>query len=168
MNQQDEMNALKEVTAAVVDGVKLSLADVLRHANTNNHLSFVKNAVDGYLIDRAAERLGIKVIDAEIEVIMGRVTSGKKLEGDEEIAAWLESSGLGQAGLRDNVRRMIRFGRLKKTLTEETMARLGPEVMAALTANKTKGTLRDLLFLQWLEAERKNAQIDIVLPRLVA
>jgi hypothetical protein len=167
MNGHDEFTALDEITAAVVDGEKISLADVLRHANTNNKLAFVKKAIDGYLIDRAAERAGIKVRDAEVEVIVGRLKDGKGLKEDAQVEAWLDETGLTQETMRDNIRRMIRFGKLKSSLTEAMLFKLGPEILSTLGYTK-KGALRDMLFLQWLDVECAKAQIEITLPEVLA
>jgi hypothetical protein len=149
--------ALENIVAAVVDGEPVSLAAILRHAKTNNGMTFLDRAVDGYLIERAADREGITVDDREIDAVIERVRSGK--QGEDE-HTWTGGAGLPREAFRAAVRRTIRFGKLKGKVADPMLSRLGEGLVGALDL-PARRAMRDMLFLHWLGEERARSQIEL-------
>ena len=144
------MSDLEDIVAARVDDAPISLASVLRHAKRKNGLGFVQRAVDWFLIQRAIEREGICVSDAEVDALLAKVQPARG-------ASTLET--------REDVKKTIAFGKLKGRVTA-LEGQVSSELHAKL-GRESRSALRDLLFLVWLERERQVSRIDICLYRTI-
>lgn len=146
------MKELESIVAATIDGEPVSLGAVLRHAKVKNELEqLLQKAVDGALIQRAIVRENITVEEREIERLMPEVRG---------------RVGLDEAAAREEVKKTIAFGKLKGLVTERMKRKAGQELLDELNAEGHR-TLRDMLFLQWIQRERERAKVDLCLLRAV-
>jgi hypothetical protein len=148
---EDAMKELESIVAAVVDGEPITLAAALRHARLKNGMEFLRRAADGILIQRAVEREQIRVEDHEVERLLPEVR-GK--------------TSLPEAEAREEVKKTIAFGKLKGLVTDRLRQTLGMGLFDELDT-RSRGTVRDLLFLHWLKQERERAKVDLCLLREV-
>jgi hypothetical protein len=143
------MKELESIVAAVVDGEKVSLAAALRHAKAKNGLEFIRLAADAVLIQRAVEREGIRVEDHEVDRLVPDIRA---------------KSALGEDEAREEVRKIVAFGKLKGLVTDRLKQEHGFGLFEELEG-EVRSRMRDLLFLHWLKKERERAKVDLCLLR---
>jgi hypothetical protein len=113
------MGALDDIPCVSVDGVTISLRQVLRQAYIGGHLSFVENAIRGHLIERAVKREGITVSAEEHQRSLALFLEDMHLGSDEDLATWLKVRGMTRAELEAELAQITAFGKLKGHLVEE-------------------------------------------------
>lgn len=109
-------DAFKE-TAAIVNGERVSLQHILRHARRHQRMDFIDLAIESVLVRQAAVQLGIKVDDDELQEAADRFRSERGLESVEQTGAWLSANHLSVDDLADIVEDELLRQKVRDELT---------------------------------------------------
>jgi len=100
--------------------------------------------IDQALAEQAAERMGIRVDEAQVSAEVERIRS----QAGSDLAAWLEANGYTEDTLRDQVRSELLGAAVRDQVTKDVPGGAGDV------------RLRQEAFMRWLEGERERATIE--------
>ena len=149
------MRNLNEYIAIEIDGVSISLREVLRFAKRGNESRFLRNAADNLLIRQAALKAGIDVTDEEIQRAADTFRTKRELYDEKRTERWLARNYLShtewEALLEDEIVRL----KLRDVLTKGSVEKYFAEQRLSFDA----ATISRIVVKEGNVAKELRAQI---------
>jgi hypothetical protein len=165
------MAALDDIVAATVGGEALTLGEVLRRARHTGQLGFLRSAIEERLIARAVKERKLTALPEEVLRARALFMSDHSLDGDAALLSWLAARGMTEAGFREELGAIIRFGKLKEGIASDRVESYFEQHRKDFDVAELDHTVRKeihaRLFRAWLDEEWTRAGVDVVLDRLL-